>query len=445
MKSKLNAKRTILVGFAFFLISAFWQSYDKIVPLILTQRFHMSQTLSGFIMSLDNIFAVFMLPLFGALSDKVSTKYGRRTPFILLGTVLAVVFYIFLSFAPSLWLFILLLLATLISMATFRSPAVALMPDVTEKPLRSKGNAVINLMGTAGGISVLAVGLFIKTGEAHAKNYPVYIGTVCGIMIAALIVFLLTVKEVAWAREADARNRALEAEIAPAAKAEENTPAEKHRLTKSELISLCLLLASVALWFTGYNAVTSKFSVYVEEVFSLRNEAGAIISAPKVSYDAALIVAQIAAIITYIPVGIIASKVGRKKSILAGVLMLSAAFALASFIGINTPPVPMYLLFALAGIGWATINVNSFPMVVELATGSDVGKYTGYYYTASMSAQIITPVLSGILVDAFGWGVFFPYAAIFAALSFVTMFFVKHGDAKPEKKASLLENLDTDD
>ncbi len=443
MKQKLNTKRTILVGFAFFLISAFWQSYDKIVPLILTQRFDMSQTLSGFIMSLDNIFAVFMLPLFGAISDKVSTKYGRRTPFVLLGTVLAVVFYIILSFAPSLWLFILLLLATLISMATFRSPAVALMPDVTEKPLRSKGNAVINLMGTAGGISVLAVGLFIKTGEAHAQNYPIYIGTVCGIMIAALIVFLLTVKEVVWAQEAEARNKALEAEAAAVEKTD--APEEKHRLTKPELISLCLILASVALWFTGYNAVTSKFSVYVEEVFSLRDAAGQIIAAPKVSYDAALIVAQIAAIITYIPVGLIASKVGRKKSILAGVLMLSTAFALATLIGINTPPVPMYLLFALAGIGWATINVNSFPMVVELATGSDVGKYTGYYYTASMSAQIITPVLSGILVDACGWGVFFPYAAIFAALSFVTMLFVKHGDAKPERKASLLENLDTDD
>lgn len=443
MKSKLNIKRTILVGFAFFLISAFWQSYDKIVPNILTYRFNMRQDVSGFIMSLDNIFAVFMLPIFGALSDKVSTKFGRRTPFILLGTVLAVVFYIILSFAPSLWMFIMLLLMTLISMAIFRSPAVALMPDVTEKPLRSKGNAVINLMGTAGGISVLAVGLFIKTGEAHAENYPIYVGVVCAIMIAALIVFLLTVKEVSWAQEAEARNRALEAD-APVESVQ--APAqEKHKLSRSEMISLALILASVALWFTGYNAVTSKFSVYVEEVFVQRDALGNVIGDAKVSYDAALIVAQIAAIITYIPVGLLASRIGRKKSILAGIVMLSAAFAFASLININTPPVPMYLLFALAGIGWATINVNSFPMVVELATGSDVGKYTGYYYTASMSAQIITPILSGFLVEQVGWSIFFPYAAIFAALSFVTMLFVKHGDAKPEKKASLLENLDTDD
>jgi MFS family permease len=316
------------------------------------------------------------------------------------------------------------------------------MPDVTEKPLRSKGNAIINLMGTAGGISVLAVGLFIKTGEAHAKNYPIYVGVVCAIMIAALVVFLLTVKECAWAKEADARNRALEAE----AQNEEETPAVvKHKLTKPEMISLCLILASVALWFTGYNAVTSKFSVYVEEVFTFRDAAGNVLADPKVSYDTALLVAQAAAIIAYIPVGLVSSRFGRKKTILAGVLMLSAAFGFASLINLNTPPIPMYLLFALAGIGWATINVNSFPMVVELATGSDVGKYTGFYYTASMSAQIITPILSGALVDLIGWGVFFPYAATFTTLSFITMLFVKHGDVKPQQKASLLEHLDTDD
>lgn len=442
MNQKLNTKRTILVGFAFFLISAFWQSYDKTVPLILTYRFHMGQTLSGFIMSLDNILATFMLPLFGALSDMINTRYGRRTPFILIGTVLAIIFYILSSFATSLWLFIVLLFFTLIAMATFRSPAVALMPDVTVKPLRSKGNAVINLMGTAGGISVLLVGKFIKIGRTHLYNIPLYAIVICLIMAIGLIVFLLTVKEKSWAKEAEDQARLLEKEIQPKAPAE---PVEKHRLSKSEIISLCLILASVALWFTGYNAVTSKFSVYVEEVFSFRDAAGNVIGDPKVSYDTALLIAQVAAIATYIPVGLIASHIGRKKSILAGILMLSAAFGFASLIDLNTPPIPMYILFALAGIGWATINVNSFPMVVELATGSDVGKYTGLYYTASMSAQIITPILSGFLVQKIGWHVFFPYAAIFASLSFVTMLFVKHGDTKPKKKGSLLENLDVDD
>ena len=149
--------------------------------------------------------------------------------------------------------------------------------------------------------------------------------------------------------------------------------------------------------------------------------------------------------ISYIPVGIIASKIGRKKTILAGVIMLAVAFGGAAFMGAGVPVIIMDILFALAGIGWATINVNSFPMVVELAKAGDVGKYTGYYYTASMAAQIVTPILSGFLMDTLGMTVLFPYAAVFVSLAFITMLAVKHGDAKHEMKKDLLENLDVGD
>ena len=168
---KLNYKRTILVGFAFFLISAFWQAYDTIVPLILTNKFNMEQTYSGIIMSLDNIFAVVLLPIFGTLSDRTMTKYGKRTPYITVGTVLAALFLILLGFTAKLVLFVFVLLASLLSMATFRSPAVALMPDVTVKPLRSKGNAIINLMGTAGGMIVLGLGIVFKTSTAGKTDF----------------------------------------------------------------------------------------------------------------------------------------------------------------------------------------------------------------------------------------------------------------------------------
>ena len=162
-------------------------------------------------------------------------------------------------------------------------------------------------------------------------------------------------------------------------------------------------------------------------------------------YNTTLLIAQGAAIISYLPAGIIASKIGRKKTILAGVVMLTAAFAIASFLRAGSPVLLMNVLFALAGIGWATINVNSFPMVVELCSGGDIGKYTGYYYTASMAAQIITPVFSGWLMDATGrMTILFPYAAVFVGLAFLTMSFVKHGDAKPEAKKGL-EVLDVDD
>ena len=516
---KLNYKRTILVGFAFFLISAFWQAYDSTIALTLTNKFGMSQTWSGVIMALDNILALFMLPLFGTLSDKHKRKSGRRTPFIRFGTIVAAVALFALSFVDNiqlknlgavsaiddpaalatvydaekssklmtpegeefvlsdifskedfsaitskitddsgkqisnpdyakyvvparqayaadrtaadpmpLFLFICLLLVILIAMATFRSPAVALMPDVTMKPLRSKGNAVINLMGTAGGILVLVLGMVF--GTSNVKNslmsYTVFYGVIAAVMIGALIVFLLNVKEKEWAAQmqSDSIRYGIEEEAAA-------RPGEKRKLSKSEVTSLILILASIALWYFGYNAVTSKYSVYAPNVLGK-------------DYNTTMLIAQAAAIVAYLPAGMVASKIGRRKTILAGVAMLCAAFAAAAFMRSGSPTWLMNVMFALAGVAWATINVNSFPMVVEMCSGADVGKYTGFYYTASMAAQTVTPMLSGFLMDKMGMTVLFPYAAIFVALAFVTMSLVRHGDAKVLSKQGL-EAFDNDD
>ena len=425
---KLNYKKTILVGFAFFLISAFWQAYDKTIPLLLEYKFGMTQTESGIVMSLDNVLAVFMLPLFGGLSDRVNSKFGRRTIFIFFGTICAIISFIFVPLIGNVWVFIGVLLITLISMATFRSPAVALMPDVTVKPLRSKGNAIINLMGTAGGLLVLGLGIVIKVGKDFMQNFmPYYIG-VCVIMLFGLIMFLLTVKENKWAKEMleDSKKFGVEEE-----QVEEKSTGKA--LDKAQLKSLLLILASVALWYMGYNAITSKYSLYADKVLNQ-------------SYDVTLLIAQAGAIVAYIPVGMLATKLGRRKTILSGVLMLATSFFIAIFMTADSSPVFMYVLFALAGIAWATINVNSFPMVVELAKAGDTGKYTGWYYTASMSAQVITPILSGAIMDLAGnMSPLLPYASICVALAFVTMFFVKHGDSKPEAKKSALENFDIDD
>ena len=517
---KLNYKRTVLVGLAFFLICAFWQAYDNTIPLILTNKFGMSQGLSGIIMALDNILALFMLPLFGAISDRCKSKRGRRTPFILWGTIVAVAAFLSLSLVdaaqlknlgeiariddpaalaeiyelerdetlqtpdgetfvlaerfteeaftqitsqiqgdekvvtnpdytnyvtparqavahqisrnnPStLILFIALLLITLIAMATFRSPAVALMPDVTIKPLRSKANAVINLMGSAGGILVLALGIVFATSSVKnaLMSYRVYFGVIAGVMLLALLIFMLTVKEPKLVAEMHADSKRFGVD--------EDEPAEtaggaKRGLSAGEKKSLIFILLSIVLWFMGYNAVTSKYSVYASNILHK-------------DYNLTLIIAQAAAIVSYLPVGIVASKVGRKKTILAGVVMLGVAFGVAAFLRADSPTLLMNLMFALAGIGWATINVNSFPMVVELCSGADVGKYTGFYYTASMAAQVVTPMFSGFLMDRMGMTVLFPYAAIFVALAFVTMLFVRHGDSKPEA-ARGLEALDIDD
>ena len=482
---KLNNKRTILVGFAFFLISAFWQAYDVVVPLILNNHFGLPHTISGVVMSLDNILAVFMLPIFGAISDKVNTRMGKRTPFILVGTIIAVISFVALTFvdnyqlsllamteAPELFAqslvegadkaalqdaavalafkltlsnplplvgFLLTLLVVLIAMATFRSPAVALMPDVTIKPLRSKGNAIINLMGTAGGIIALVLSIVLGTSKNLTKTFTGYIIAVCVVMVAGLIIFLATVKENQWAAEMEEETKRLGLEEVPETDngdgikviaEKRNGKMVKHSgLSKDEFKSLMLILASVALWYIGYNSITSKYSVYATNVLG-------------VSPGSTLLVAQAAAIVSYIPVGIIASKLGRRKTILAGITMLAAAFTIGAFINEGVDPLVMYPVFMLAGIGWATINVNSFPMVVELAKGGEVGKYTGYYYTASMAAQICAPVISGVLYDIFKMRyVFFPFGAVFVIGSFITMFFVKHGDSRPDAKSVVEDAL----
>ena len=511
---KLNYKRIILVGFAFFLIQAFWQAYDNTIPMILTNKFGMSQAWSGAIMALDNVLALFMLPLFGAISDKHHSKWGRRTPFVVVGTLIAAVMLIALSFVDNAQLhhisdvaaiddpaaletiydreadetlltpggqkfvlsrqftkeeftqirsqitvdgaavtnpdytnyvmparqacawdatakspvtlvfFIALLLVILVSMAVFRSPAVALMPDVTLKPLRSKANAVINLMGSAGGILVLVLGMVFATSAVRNSlmSYTGYFAVIAAIMLAALVVFMLTVRENEWAAEMQQQSVELGLED------KEEAATGERKLSVDELKSLIFLLLSIVLWFFGYNAVTSKYSVYASNILHK-------------DYNLTLIIAQAAAIISYLPVGFIASRVGRKKTILAGVVMLTAAFTTASFMSAESPTMLMNAMFALAGIAWATINVNSFPMVVEMCSGGNVGKYTGFYYTASMAAQVATPMLSGLLMDRMGMHVLFPYAAVFTALAFVTMLFVRHGDSKPEAKWGL-EALD---
>ena len=247
-------------------------------------------------------------------------------------------------------------------------------------------------------------------------------------MLFGLIIFLITVKENKWAKEMQEESIKFGVEEVEE-KANDN---QGVKLPKDKLISLLLILGSVALWYMGYNAITSKYSLYADSVL-------------KQSYDLTLLIAQAGAIVAYIPVGIIASKFGRRRTILAGVAMLATAFFIAIFMTEQSSPIFMYILFAIAGIAWATINVNSFPMVVELAKAGDTGKYTGWYYTASMSAQVLTPILSGAIMDLAGnMSPLFPYASICVALAFVTMFFVKHGDSKPETKKSVLENFDND-
>ena len=431
---KLDVKRTLLVGFAFLSICAFWQMYNSVIPLILTNTFHLNEVWSGFIMAADNVLALFLLPLFGGLSDRCKSKLGRRKPFVLFGTLGAVALMLMLPLlddsyfnAPStlkLMLFVGVLGALLVVMGTYRSPAVALMPDVTPKPLRSKANAIINLMGSVGGILYLIITSLLYSsartaGKTHVSYFLLF-AIVAGIMLLALAVLMFTVDEPALA----AQNELYEKEHPQAPMQTDENGNEV--LPKDVKKSLAFLLVSISFWFIGYNAIDTWFTTYANRMWGMSLGAA----------STCLTIAMAGAIVSYIPVGNIASKIGRKKTIKAGVALLAscffAAFIYTKLVGSFSPV--LYILFVLVGVAWASINVNSLPMVVEMCKGSDVGKFTGYYYTFSMAAQTVTPIVAGWLLNNVSYEALFPYAAVFVGLSFITMSFVKHGDNRVVKE-----------
>ena len=431
---KLNNKRTILVGFAFLSICACWQMYDNLVPKFLTETFGIGESISGIIMAADNILALFLLPLFGGLSDKCTSKLGRRRPFILFGTLTAVVLMMVLPLLtdsfhaePAAWkliCFVIGLGLLLIAMGTYRSPAVALMPDVTPKPLRSKANAIINLMGALGGIIYLIITTFLykTTSDVYVSYLPLF-AIVGGIMLVALAIVMFCVNEPKLvAEQKKYEDEHPEDNLVQVTENGETLPADVKR-------SLGFLLASIALWFIGYNGVTTWFSVYAAESWNMTLGQA----------NTCLTIATAGAIVTYIPSGNVASKVGRRKTIRFGALLLAASFFAAflyTMVSNAFSPI-LYVLFILVGVAWAFINVNSLPMGVEMCRGSEVGKFTGLYYTFSMTAQIMTPIVAGWLLENVAYKALFPYAAIFVFGSFITMGFVRHGDNKVEAKKGL--------
>lgn len=452
---KLNYKRTFFIGLAFLSISGFWQMYDSIIPLMLQNTFHLGETVTGALMAMDNVLAIFLLPLFGSLSDKTDTKIGKRMPFILGGTVLAAAFLLLLSAADrkqNLAMFLFVLFLLLLSMGLYRSPAVALMPDLTPNRLRSKANAVINLMGAVGGVYALLMIKLLVGGGERPDYLPLFI-SIGGLMLLAVAVLFLTVKEKKVAELIREEERAFKIQREPGGQAEgkaSETARETDAGQKGEVHgadagrqeaamprevkrSMIFLLLSIFFWFTAYNAVTTAFSRYTRVVWHM--EGG--------SFADCLMVATVAAICSYIPIGNIASRIGRKKTILAGIVLMSLCYFAAVFAGAYHPIIN--IAFAAIGVGWAAINVNSYPMIVEMSKGCDIGKFTGTYYTFSMAAQIFTPVLSGFLLENVSYRSLFPYAFLFSSLAFMTMLQVHHGDSRPEKKKDILENFDMDD
>ena len=622
---KLNYPKTFKVGLAFAGICLFWNAYDFVIPLLLEHAYGLPNALRGLIMGLDNLLSLFMLPLFGKLSDnahgRLVKKFGRRTPFIVIGTLCAVALMVFVpvvtlnqqkaaeaetariesylnddvwmeshlaewydnavsgkgnsyevdleyisnngltredfiairyndkmehktgflgfigkekylfngnevaeadlgQIAPgttktyqeiltgnerykkfvassindyisdviyethttsasgikSLAVYMVILLLVLVSMATFRSPAVALMPDVTPKPLRSQANAIINLCGGLGGAISFLIYTFALSGE-RLESYVIIFGAVAGGMLLLLAGFLALVKERKMvkecqeickefgiddfdAEESEETKRHAESfieevgeapaedkpelkpevkELVKAKLAKVKSPKEwwgaKSDLEKSRFKSFVLILASIFMWFMGYNAVSSNLSVYTTKALNLSALVASLINGVSMAVSA----------IAFIPVGYMAAKLGRRKTIMIGFALAVVSFVLICFAvrpegNAIIPTVFFALFYLIAGFGLIIANVNTFPMVTELSTAETVGQYTGYYYMATMSAQAITPALGGAIMDAGQDKYLFLYSAVCIVVAIVLMLFVKHGDSKQipgEKKKKL--------
>lgn len=498
---KLDFWKTVCVGFAFMGIMCFWEVYDYIMPLILNRVFGLDATSYGVVMGLDNLLAIFLLPFFGALSDRaVNKKRGRRTHFIFWGTIAAAACLIVLSLVENAqfvniaqsvndpqvlaqygldqapyadliqrvaggeellggdlaryneyldalyaaqtayahsytsqnpWIlvgFIGVLLCLLVSMGSYRSPAVALMPDVTPKPLRSQANAVITLMGGAGGlVSILLYKLLAKN---RYQSHIALFCTLAGVMIFTLIAYLLTVKEKKLVEIRMENERLFNVVDVEEASGDAKLP-------KAKMISLILILATVFLWFMGFNAVKTHLSVYATNVLKMEDNFVGTIN----------LISSIGGAVALLPVALMAAKMGRKRTIIVGLVLAVAALLPCAFMTANTPNVKIWfpLCFIVAGFGLVCVNVNTFPMATELSKGSNVGKYTGFYYISAMTAQAITPFFAGLFMDRVAQQSVFIYGVVFIVLSIVTICLTKHGDNKPPKKDRLIEYFGEED
>ncbi|HPT88951.1 MAG TPA: MFS transporter [Bacilli bacterium] len=430
---KLNYARTFYIGFAFFAILLIWQLYNHYSPLYLDALLKAKLTnedhrwyIIGIIMAMDNLFALFMLPLFGYLSDKTRTKYGKRIPYIVIGMILSILVFPLISVAyllSSLWGVILAMGAVLIIMNIYRSPAVALMPDVTPKPLRSKANGIINLVGYLGAILGGGISMIFKFTDQN-KNYivPSLIGS--ALMFIALVILIFKINENKILEETALDMQIGEELSETTEKIEENKP-----LSKADKRNLIILLVATFLWFASFNAVETFLSVYSKNVFGDSSVAGT-----------AVIILTFSSIITFIPAGILSTKIGRKNTVIIGLLTIILAVVILIF---QTKfNIIAIIAFALAGIGWASINVNSYPMLVEMTHQANIGRYTGLYYTSSMAAQSLTPIVAGAVMTFFsGPEPLFKYSTIVMVLALLVFIFFK----TPKKQLQAKKGLEAFD
>jgi MFS family permease len=408
---KLNYKKTFILGFGFFAISLCSALYDSFVPVFLNNYIE-KMSLIGFIMTLDNYIGLFLQPTVGALSDRTHTRFGKRMPFILVCMPLAA---IMACIIPNHWglisLIVIIVLYNVI-MAAFRSPTVALMPDITPPPHRSKANGVINLMGGVGSVIAFFVGS--KLYDLN-RAYPFYLAAI--LLLISVAVLFFNIKE-----KRDALNYGDSEKKADDGEKLRITNIRQHFADKGNRKNVLFLLLAIFFWFVAFNAVSTFFTLYGQKYLGVSES----LAASKLTYF------SLSMVVFALPAGFIGTWIGKKKTIIIGIGLILAVFVAVFFT--NDINVIGYLFIA-GGAGWALININSYPFVVGMTKPENIGTYTGLYYLFSSLAYIASPPLAGLLMDYLGYGILFKYSVVGFVLALVCIIFVKSPVGLPDKKA----------
>ena len=425
---KLNYKRTFFIGCAFFSILMLWQVYNTYCPLmlqsLLADKFQVENELTyviGIIMAADNLFALFMLPLFGKLSDKTKSRFGKRMPYIVVGMILSAILFplIVVCFInKSLAGVIIMMGIILIIMNAYRNPAVALMPDVTPKPLRSGANGIINLVGYIGAVIAGALAMFLKTEETYLYSFLI----ASAFLIIAVVILIITINENKILVEVESDMKKGEELSSSLEEVTEDKP-----LSKSDKKNMWILLIAILFWFISFNAIETFNSLYCQKILNETGLAGTF-----------TIILTVSSIITFATLGTLSNKLGRKLTVLIGLASIIFGIIIISIYS-YTPLIESGLIFIIyiavvfIGIGWALVNINSYPMIVEMANKNNVGEFTGKYYTFSMIGQTVTPILVGLIMsfNDSGLRVLYIYSLITMIIAAIIFFFVK------EKKVAI--------
>ncbi|MBQ9416917.1 MAG: MFS transporter [Clostridia bacterium] len=458
---RLNYKRTFIIGLAFFGILLMWQVYDSYVSSFLSELFKKTfsksdpeevQYLVGIMMALDNIAAIVLMPLFGKISDRTRTKIGKRMPFILIGTFVCALVFPFIPVAfhhSNLGALIVLVAMTVLFAMMYRSPAVALMPDLTPKPLRSRANGIINICGYIGGAVPTILGMFLvlsnylgttnpdssQFGNLWVIEIPFLLASVLMVVTALVLFFSIRENKIKESIKDEMERGEKYSEV-------DDVAADPDaRLSKRSRISLMIILAAEFFWFMADNGISTFMTNYT--LYHLQASTG--------SNSLNTMLSGLCSVVGFALAGLIVSRIGRKWTVITGLGLTLGSYAAWFILSLlvapsGTFPAYLFVLFGLKGFGMALVHVNSFPMVVEFCPGTKVGQFTGYYYVSSMVAQSVTPIALGalMLTPGFGFGQLPLYALCCIAVSFTAFFFVRGVTVKKTPVKVGLEALGED-